>query len=209
MSTAFTDRLHSAIAPGLTLFIRLQGLIHDPNPLVWGKWLADESECKEALSVVASSVKRTKSMLGKQKYQHTPYDPIRQVRSDVLAYLTTNASGLSATLQKRNLPLYYAVIDPLLTELSALEHQAMVDQIDDIIDDIKIMVDQCTAYGTYQDALEAQTQIREIIRLQEEAAQAERDKKKRKKKSSDPLMALLAALDGVTDDDWSTDTAMT
>lgn len=195
MSTISLDHLHQTVAPGISLFIKLQGLIHDPNPLVWSKWLADESECKEALEVVRSSVKRTATMLGKQKYQHTPYDPIRQVRSDVLSYLTTNQTGLSATLQKRNLPVYYAVIDPLLTELSAVDHTTLVDHIDLIVDHIKTAIDSCTEYGTYQDALIAQDQIRSIIRTQEELAQQERDKKKRKKKGTDPLLALLAALD--------------
>lgn len=208
MSTISLDHLHQTVAPGISLFIKLQGLIHDPNPLVWSKWLADESECKEALEVVRSSVKRTATMLGKQKYQHTPYDPIRQVRSDVLSYLTTNQTGLSATLQKRNLPVYYAVIDPLLTELSAVDHTTLVDHIDLIVDHIKTAIDSCTEYGTYQDALIAQDQIRSIIRTQEELAQQERDKKKRKKKGTDPLLALLAALDVSPDENWDSDEAI-
>lgn len=208
MSTISLDHLHQTVAPGISLFIKLQGLIHDPNPLVWSKWLADESECKEALEVVRSSVKRTATMLGKQKYQHTPYDPIRQVRSDVLSYLTTNQTGLSATLQKRNLPVYYAVIDPLLTELSAVDHATLVDHIDLIVDHIKTAIDSCTEYGTYQDALIAQDQIRSIIRSQEELAQQERDKKKRKKKGTDPMLALLAALDVSPDENWDSDEAI-
>lgn len=202
MQYGLTEQEFSTIQSGIRKIIRLQGLIHDPSQLVWMKWLADESELKEAIDSVRALFKRTSSMLGKQKYHNASYDACRQVREDILSCLTSNSDGKSATLEKRNLPMYYAVILPLVDSFQKYTHQEILDTVDSVCDGVKMMVDQCVDYGSYDDALIAQQQIRDIIRVHEEALAAERESKKRKRKQRDPLAELLAIIDG-SDDEWS------
>lgn len=204
LATFFTEQDLTPIRDGIRRFIRLMGLIHDPNPLVWGKWLADEGDLKAALRSVADAFKASQPMVGKRKYQGIDYDAPKQVLKDVTSYLLTgDTDGETATLRKRNQPMYYLVIEPL-TQLfyKVGDHQAMIDNADMICEAIATMVDAEDDYGTYDDALVAQFQVRQIIQARDEIRIAERESK-RKRRRKDPMLELLAAFgaDGAEEPD--------
>lgn len=194
LTDTFTPAQLLPITDGIRKFIRMMGLIHDPSPLVYLKWLADESELKAAIWSVATAIKRTEPMIGKRKYQGMDYDAPREVKKDLISFLTTTSEGLSATLQKRNLPMYYLVVEPVINLFYTFPHEEMIANADKVAEAICEAIDQCTDYGTLDDALVAQQQARDIIRQHEEAAKEERARKTRRKKVRDPVAELMASL---------------
>jgi hypothetical protein len=195
MISLFTEQQLTPVLEGIRKFIRLQGLIHDPNPLVWGKWLADESDLKAALRSVADAFKQTEPMIGKRKYVGVDYDAPKSVKRDLMNFLTTTDDGkVSATAQKRNLPMYLLVIEPAIDLFYAFDHRGMVDNADNVIDQLCEYVDETTSYGTYDDALVAQHQVREMMRIRDEARKEEAQRKSKRRKSRDPMAELFASL---------------
>ena len=195
LTNHFTTEELQPIKDGIRRYIRLMGLIYDPNPLVWNKWLTDESDLKAALRSVADAFKASATMLGKRKYIGMDFDAPREVKKDLTTFLTTGKDcGETATLQKRNLPMFYLVVEPVINLFYKFDHATMIAIADELTDDVCKMVDACTEYGTYDDALIAQHQVREMIRAREEVRKAELEKKRKRKKSRDPVAELFASL---------------
>lgn len=195
MISPFTEQQLAPVFDGIHKFIRLQGLIYDPNPLVWNKWLADESDLKSALRSVADAFKGTEPMIGKRKYVGIDYDAPKSVKRDLMNFLTTTDDGNpSATMQKRNLPMYLLVVESVINLFYTFDHRGMIDNADRVICEVCKHVDETTSYGTYDDALVAQHQVREMMRACEEARKEELARKSKRRKARDPVAELLASL---------------
>lgn len=193
---------YANIAQGIKQFTLLQGLIYDPNPLVWGKWLADESDLKLALHSLADAVNRTAPMLNKRKYVGVDFDPVRQLRSDMLTYLTSGRTDdETAALRKRNLPMFYLVIVPILEQLARLSHSELLLATPNIISHTELLLDTEYQYGNLAQAYQVQRQIQDTIRQQDELRQQDIANRQRRRKSKDPMQALLMALGGDADFD--------
>lgn len=193
LTTTYTEDQLQPIRAGIRTFIRLQGLIHDPNPLVWSKWLADESDLKMELRSVADAFKKTQPMVGKRKYQGVDFDAPKEVSKDMMVFLTMGLDGNdSATLRKRNLPMYHLVIEPVIQLFYQFTHQEMIDNADTIINGVYELIDESTDYGSYDDALVAQAQVQAMVREREDARKAAAEAK-RKKRRRDPLIEMLEA----------------
>ncbi len=193
LTTTFTEDQLQPVRSGIRTFIRLQGLIHDPNPLVWGKWLADEDDLKMELQSVVEAFKKTQSMVGKRKYQNVDFDAPKEVSKDLMLFMTMSHDGTeSATLRKRNLPMYHLVVEPVIQLFYQFSHQEMIDNAQAVIDGVIELIDTSTDYGSYDDALVAQAQVAAMIREREEARKAAAEAK-RKKRRRDPLLEMLEA----------------
>jgi hypothetical protein len=187
---------------GIRRYIRLMGLIYDPNPLVWNKWFTDEGDVKAALRSVADAMKGTEPMIGKRKYQGVDYNAPREVNKLLTTYLTSGKdSSESALLKKRNLPMFLLVIEPTIALFYKFDHPTMIANADAVVEDVCNLVDQCTDYGTYDDALVAQHQVYALIHEREAERKAIAAAKSRRKKSRDPVAELMASLGLNTEDD--------
>jgi Arc/MetJ family transcription regulator len=193
LSTHFTEQELTPVREGVRKFIRLTGLIHDPNPLVWNKWFTDEGDLKAALHSIADAFKATHTMVGKRKYQGVDFDAPREVGKDMATWYLSGANdGEVALMRKRNLPMMYLVIEPVVQLFYKFDHETMIAVADELIADVIALVDNTTDYGTYDDALVAQAQVQQLIRQRDEARKAALEAKRKKSKRRDPLLDLLA-----------------
>lgn len=194
LTTLFTHDDLKLVHEGIRKFIRLQGLIYDPTPQVWDNWLADEGDLKAALRSVADAFKATEPMVGKRKYVGIDYQAPKSVKTDLYSFLTTDSVGPSITLQKRNMPMYLLVVEPVIDLFAKLSHRQMIDSADAIIDDVCALIDNSTAYGTYDDGLVARHQVSEMMRIRREKRKEELASKSRRRKARDPMAELFASL---------------
>lgn len=194
LSTHFSQPDLQLVVDGIRKYIRLMGLIYDPNPLIWNKWFVDENDLHSSLRSVASAMKNTKPMIGQRKYQGIDYDAPREVTKLMHAFLLSGRTdGETSTLRKQHLPMLYLVLEPTIQLFYKFDHPTMINVADELIDDVVALLYSSTDYGTYDDALVAQSQVQAMIRAHESAkiaANAKRTKRPRR----DPLMSLLASL---------------
>lgn len=203
LTTRFSEPELATVREGVRKFIRLTGLIHDPSELVWMKWFTDEGDAKAALESVATAMKATHTMVGKRKYQGQDFDAVREVTKDLNVFLTLGMDDSeSALLRKRNLPLLLLVVEPTIQLFKKFSHTEMIELADEITQGVASLIDTSDAYGTYDDALVAQHQVKAIIHAREEARKAEAAAKRGKRRGRrDPLLELLAAVSEATVED--------
>jgi hypothetical protein len=207
LNNHFTDADLQTVQDGINTFIRLTGLIYDPSPLVWNRWFTDESDLKAALRSVRDAFVNSKRMLGKRKYRGVDFNHVKEIKKDLTTFLTSGKdAGETAHLRKCNLPMYYLVIDPVIDLFGNFDHEESILFAPEIIDGICKMVDDCTNYGTYEQAIEAQLQVRKLMAAREETKKQEQlSKRKKKPKAQDPFLALLASVAAEVDDDLEED----
>lgn len=193
----------TSVRTGIQQFTRLTGLIHDQSILVWNKWFTDESDLKLALNSVRDAIKASVTMVGKRKYQGIDYNVVSEVKKSLWTFLTSGAdAGETALLKKRNLPMFYLVIEPTIDLFAVFDHEEAILFADEVIDGIRNMVDTDAVYGSYEDALRVQLEVRTLMAAREEAKKAANASKRRKRKPQrDPLLAMLAAIAPETDDE--------
>jgi len=196
LTSRFSEPELNTIREGVRRFIRLTGLIHDPSELVWQKWFTDEGDAKAALESVSTAMKATYTMVGARKYQGQDFDAVREVTKDLNVFLTLGKDDSeSALLRKRYLPLLLLVIEPTIQLFSKFTHTEMITLADEITQGVAELIDNTDAYGTYDDALVTQHQVKMLVNAREEARKAEVAAKRSKRKGHrDPLLELLAAV---------------
>lgn len=192
----FTTEELTALNEGIRRYIRLMGLIYDPSPLVWNKWFTDESDAKAALRSIADAMKGTEPMIGTRKYQGVDYDAPREVYKLMMTYLTLGLNeGETALLKKRNLPMIVLIVEPTIALFNKFDHATMIAHADALVEDVCTLIDQCTDYGTYDDALVAQHQVYTILNAREAERKAIAEaKNRRRRKARDPVAELMATL---------------
>lgn len=180
LTAYYTEAELMQIASGMRTFIRLTGMIHDEFQ---HRWFADEADGKSAILAIARGFKNTERMLGKMKYQGQLFDAVRQVREDLeVSMLGGVDEPTMVANRKRYSPLYYLIVEPIVNGLSKFDHQNILDNIDNICAGFVAILENTTCYGTYDDALIAQAQTRNLIAAREEAAKLIKASRKRKKK---------------------------
>lgn len=202
LTTHFSDAELAPVKEGIRKFVRLLGLIHDPDPLVWNKWFTDEGDLKAALRSVADAMKATAHMISKRKYQGVDYDPPREVSKDMHTFLLSGETdGEIATLRKRNLPMMLLVIEPVIQLFYKFDHEQMIAVADQLVGDVMTMIDESDAYGTYDDALVARAQVQQLIRQRDELRKAATEVKRKRSRRRDPLLDLLESYSAVEDEE--------
>ena len=96
-----------------------------------------------------------------------------------------------ALQRKRSLPMYYLVIEPVCNLFYKYDHRMQIDIADKVIEEICALVDNTDAYGTLDDALVAQAQVRQMLNEKEERRKAELNARKRRRVKRDPLLELF------------------
>lgn len=180
----FSAEQIAPIAAGIHKYIRLIGLISDPNPLEL-KWLSDEWDLHTQLETLSRAVKATEPMIGKRKYQGIDFEVTTEVKKDMQTYLMSGRTDAeSALFKKRNMPMYYLVIIPVLNLFKGMDHQKTIDIIDEVVKDVQNMIWSTESYGTHDDALVARMQVQQLIKQSEEQRLAELNARKRPKRKS-------------------------
>jgi hypothetical protein len=192
LSLMFTEQELAPIRSGISTYIRLLGMFYSPDPLQL-RWITDEGDLKAALRSVADAFKSTSEMVGKQKYQDTPYNAPKEVLKLMATYLLSGLDDRDQALQRRrNLPMYHLVIEPVTQLFYKFDHRMMIDIADAMVTELCEMVDQCTDYGTLEQALEAHQRVRGLIAAKDQAILNERSSKRKRRKPHELLLAILA-----------------
>lgn len=192
MTTHFTDSEIAVLKDGIRKFIRLIGLYVDP---LQGKWVAEEQDAVAGLESVCFSMKQSVRMLGKRKYQGLDFDHVNECKKDLMVYLLTgNTEATDAGEKKRNLPLYHLIIEPTIQAMSKYTHQESIDYVDELTAEVAVMIRECNAYGTFEDALIAQAQIKTMIREREDARLEAIAKRRPKKNKRAMLLEMFAGV---------------
>lgn len=161
-------------------FIRLTSLIEDP---LQTKWVSDEYDLESALKSVADMFHSTKDMIGKRKHRGIDYNFTGEVKLDMIELLLRRETELETSLQrKRYLPLYYLIVEPAIDLMDKFSHVDALANVDDVMQQLAAMVYSMDHYGSYEDALVAQLQVKQLIQQREEQQKLEKNKRKRKRK---------------------------
>lgn len=192
MTTHFTDSEIAVLQDGIRKFIRLIGLYVDP---LQGKWVAEEQDAYAALESVCFSMKQSERMLGKRKYQGLDFDHINECKKDLMVYLLTgNTEATDAGEKKRNLPLYHLIIEPTIQAMSKYTHTEAIELCTEVTAEVAAIIKACDAYGTFEDALIAQAQVKTMIRVREDARLEALAKRRPKKNKQAMLLEMFAGV---------------
>jgi hypothetical protein len=198
LASYFTEAELQPIEQGIRTFIRLMGLIADETQY---KWFADEHDAVSALKSIVERFQLTERVIGKPKYQgHAAFDPTRQVRDDIEgSLLTGHTDMITFASRKRNSPLFYLIIEPVIQLFAKFDHASILHIVKDCIDEIIEMFNGCDAYGTYDDALVAQFQTRAIIHEREEATKLIKTGRRKNRKKDVALETVIDQLQDAED----------
>ncbi len=173
---------------GLRVFTRLFGLETDP---LQAKYAASEADVALALESVKQLMHETERFIGKSKHVGKPFDFVEDVKLDMTELLLLSDDQVqTAVKRKRNLPLYHLVVSPVVELFRQFDHATAVKNADVIINYIKETAFDEDNYGTYEDGLIAQAQVRQIIHDREEQSKIEAAaRKKQNRKAAKRLEA--------------------
>lgn len=160
------------------IFTRLFGL--DTDPLHF-KYSSGEYDAYDALDCAKILVKETERFVGRQKHVGKPFDFVEDVKSDMAEMLLLDVDpAKTAVLRKRHLPLFYLVVEPALETLKRFNHVDVINHADALFDELKDSLFHEDDYSTYDDAVVANAQVRQVIRAHEEQAKQVAAARKRK-----------------------------
>lgn len=189
--TTLTDADFSSIRANLRVFVRLFGLDVDP---LHAKYAANEFDTQDALHSIGILLKATARFEGKRKHSGVVFDFVEDVKSDMTELLLTGLdSSSSAVLRKRHLSLFHLVVIPTLEFFRGYTHKQAVEIADEVIDYISATAFNEDDYGTYDDALIAREQTRNIIRLRDEQAKLSTSTHRKKNKAAMQLIEVEMA----------------
>lgn len=161
-------------------FIRLMGLNLESQP----NDIANEIDVVEYLDYIPPLIKHTKRVQDKQLYHHVEYsfsDDVKQSLDFLL--LQSRNPNEDQLMRRKNLTAYHVVLMPTIDLIASLPQLEAINQVDSIINDIKQLFAATTSYGTMQDALDAQDQIRAMVRERENLRKNTTKVKKTRKRS--------------------------
>lgn len=195
--TAVNEGNLSDVRNGIRTFVRLFGLETDP---LHAKYAAGEMDVYDALDCIKIMMHGTESMLGKQKHFGKPFDFVGDIKEDMMQMLLVGDDAPStAVKRKRNLPMYHLIVDPIVETFRTMDHATAIKEVDDVVDYIASTAFKEEDYGSYDDALVAQAQVRQIIREREEQYKVEAAA--RKKKSRKEARKIAAEVEEAIDID--------
>lgn len=174
----FSEADLNEVRAGIRVFVRLFGLESDP---IQAKYASGEMEVFDALQCIKLLMNGTKRFVGKQKHIGLTFDFVDDVKQDMAEMLLMDEDqAVTAVKRKRHLPLYHLVVDPVVEVFRKYDHVTAIQNVDAVIDYIAQTAFVDDDYGTYDDALVAREQVRQIIREREEQTKLEIASRKRK-----------------------------
>lgn len=179
---------------GISAFTRMIGLFADP---IRGPYIAEEQDLIAALESVKDATELSRRMLGKQKYQGIEFNVTAAILQDMRSFLMSGADeDESIALRRRNRPMYYLVIEPVVNVLAKYPHEEVLDLAGFIVDEVIDMSRQCMDYVPHAEALLAQEEVRKYVTARESEHRLAIEAKKRRPRKS-AKSALIAMLSGV------------
>lgn len=174
------------VRAGIRVFVRLFGLESDP---IQAKYAAGEFEVYDALDSIKILISETSRVIGKRKYVGQVFDFVEDVKQDMVELLLVGTDVTkTAVKRKRNLPLYHLVVSPVVEVLRSYDHASAIQIADQYIDYVGVTAFVEDDYGTYDDALVAREQVRDIIREREEQSKAEAARQRKKNRKAAKLL---------------------
>lgn len=162
------------------VFARLLGL--DAEPLQF-KYSSSETDAYHALDCANHLLKGTRRFIGRTKHVGKAFDFVEDIKADMVEMLLLDDDAAkTAVKRKRHLPLFYLIVEPALETLRRFSHSEAVEHADALFDNIKDVMFHEDDYGTYDDAVVAQAQVKQVIRAHEEQAKIAATTRKRKSK---------------------------
>lgn len=181
LETYFTEQELEPFQSNFRKFIRLTALSEDP---LQQKWVSDECDVEQTLLSIADMFHGTEDMVGKRKHKGVDFNVINEVKLDMTELLLTNDDETKTRLlRKRHLPLYHLIVEPVIDLMNKFNHTETLNIVDDVMKQLADMIYSTDYYGTYEDALIASTQVKQLIQQHEEQQKLEKNKRKRKRKS--------------------------
>jgi hypothetical protein len=172
----------STVRSNARVFTRLLGLDVDPHQF---KYSSGEDDAYNALDCAAILLKETERFIGKHKHPGQPFDFVGDVKADMAEMLLIDADATKqAVKRKRHLPLFYLIVEPALESLRTHTHQEAVNQADELFDTIKATLFTDDNYGTYDDAIVANAQVRRMIRMYDEQTRLAASARKKKSRQA-------------------------
>ena len=189
--TILTNANLTEVNAGFRVFTRLFGL---DTASQQAKYSPCENDAELALDSVKQLLQETERFIGKSKHVGKPFDFVEDVKLDMNELLLMSDDPVqTAVNRKRNLPLYHLVVSPVVELFRQFDHVTAVQNADVIIEYIKEAAFDEDNYGTDEDGLIAQLQVRRIIRDREEQTKMEAAaRKKQNRKAAKRLEAELA-----------------
>lgn len=187
----------NTVSANARVFTRLFGL--DVDPLHF-KYSAGETDAFDALDCAAILLKETSHFVGKSKHVGKPFDFVDDVKADMAEMLLIDQDATAqAVKRKRNLPLFYLIVEPALESLRHYGHAAAIEKVDEAFNLIKASIFIDDNYSEYDDAVVAQAQVKNTIRGREEQIKAAASA--RKKRSRKIVKEIEAEINDVVEDD--------
>lgn len=188
----FSAEQQNLINSGIHTYIRLMATSDDPTQAELDM-VCDESDLHLELDAVARAVKATQPMVGMSKYKGVPFNVTSEVKKDMMMFLTSGRTDSETImLKKRNTPMYYLVIAPVLDGLKYHDHQFIIDNIDQIVKCVQSLVWSSNSYGTLDDAIVARSHVRQLIRrIEQDRIDALPKRKARTKSKRDQLIEMF------------------
>lgn len=186
---------------GISAFTRMIGLFADP---IRGPYIAEEQDLIAALESVKDATELSRRMLGKQKYQGIEFNVTAAILQDMRSFLMSGADeNESIALRRRNRPMYYLVIEPVVNVLAKYPHEEVLDLVGFIVDEVIDMSRQCMDYVPHAEALLAQEEVRKYVTARESEHRLAIEAKKRRprKSAKSALIAMLSGIDLSEDSD--------
>lgn len=178
----FVEEDFREVRAGIRVFVRLFGLESDA---LYSKYSAREVDVFDALDSVKQLIHATGRFVGKQKHVGQQFDFVDDVKKDMAELLLIDEDKVvTAVKRKRHLPLYHLVVSPVVEMFRKHDHTSAIQFTDAVIDYIAQTAFVDEDYGTYDDALVAREQVRQIIHEREEQTKAEAASMKRKSRKS-------------------------
>jgi hypothetical protein len=164
-------------------FIKLTPLRELPNH---AKWIRDEFDLMEAVSVVRDHVADTARMEGKPMYAgESSFDfceDLRRAFEEV--YLSCREQKDVIFQRKRNLVMYHLAIDPIIDDLGQYPHREVLESADQYFADIIAFIENADTEVYIDDALVMHEIVKAKTRTREEERKQNLRRRKTVKRSS-------------------------
>lgn len=171
---------YSVIEAGLKKFVRLIPLRQEPSQ---AKYIQDEFDLLEALSVVKQKFLETAEMFGKRKYKDSKtFDFVEDVREEMEEWLLNDESTVAAAVKRKKYqPMYYLVLLPVIELFAEDTHAQALRQVGEVVAHVETMILNHEINGHFDDAKVIQAMISKEMKAKEDARQAKRTKRKSKR----------------------------
>lgn len=170
-----------AVLDSITQFLKLTPLREDPRH---AKWIRDEFDLLEAISITRDCYHDTQRMIGKPMYVgDKDFDFTEDVKRAVEENLLNCRDPKEQMVhRKRNITMYHLVIEPIIDQLSKLQLPDVLATVDGYFDAVGTAVLTNPVDAHFDDAIVAREMINAKVRALDVARKQQKLDRRTKKK---------------------------